>query len=85
MSTAKLTLSVDPHIIREAKLTAASRHTSVSTLFARLLRAVGAMPESDLGGSPITRQATGLIGLPSDKTDENLLTDALGSKYGTSK
>jgi hypothetical protein len=85
MNTAKLTLSVDPHIIREAKQTAAGWHTSVSALFARLLRAVSAVPASELGSSPITRRATGLIRLPSDPTDESLLADALDSKYGISQ
>ena len=82
MSTVKLTLSVEPEIVREAKESAAALHTSVSALFARLLRAMTATREVSLDSSPVTRQATGIVTLPSDVEDSELLADALESKYG---
>ena len=82
MSTVKLTLSVDPEIVREAKQSATARNTSVSALFARLLRAMRASGELNLGSSPVTRRATGLVTLPADQEDTELLSDALGAKYG---
>ncbi|MBT3295156.1 MAG: hypothetical protein HN919_09280 [Verrucomicrobia bacterium] len=82
MNTVKLTLSVDPEIVREAKVSAAARHTSVSALFARLLRAMSQSSAVNLGNSPVTRRATGLVTLPSDSEDGDLLADALGAKYG---
>ncbi len=85
MNTVKLTLSVEPEIVREAKKSAAAWHTSVSALFARLLRAMTASSEINLDSSPVTRRATGLVTLPSDMEDSELLADALGSKYGVGK
>lgn len=82
MNTVKLTLSVDPEIVREAKESAAALHTSVSALFARLLRAMSTSGAANLDSSPVTRRATGLVTLPSDMEDGDLLADALGSKYG---
>ena len=82
MNTVKLTLSVEPEIVREAKASATAAHTSVSALFARLLRAMTASNEVRLDRSPVTRRATGLVTLPSDIEDSKLLSDALGAKYG---
>ena len=35
----------------------------------------------DLDTSPVTRRATGLVELPQDMDDSELLADALASKY----
>lgn len=82
MSTTKLTLSVEQEIIREAKKAAVGWHTSLSALFARLLRAMTSPHEAELNSSPVTRRASGLVQLPSDAGDSDLLSDALASKYG---
>ena len=82
MRTAKLTLSVKPEVIQEAKQSAAALHTSLSALFERLLRALSAPSEVNMESSPITRRASGLLTLPSDVKDADLLTDALKDKYG---
>ncbi len=81
MSTTKLTLSVDPEVVREAKRSAAAWNTSLSGLFSRLLRAMAISHPVDLDTSPVTRRATGLVELPQDMDDSELLADALASKY----
>jgi hypothetical protein len=81
VNTTKLTLSVEPQVIREAKRAAAGWHTSVSALFTRLLRALTSQQVADLDASPVTRRATGLVELPADTKDSDLLADALASKY----
>jgi hypothetical protein len=82
MTATKLTLSADRGIIADAKRLAESRHTSVSALFSRfvegLKQAERAGPEK-LG--PLTRNATGLIRLPSKVSDKDLVADALSGKY----
>jgi len=35
----------------------------------------------DLSNSPLTRRATGLVHLPAEQNDSELLAEALGSKY----
>jgi hypothetical protein len=44
-----------------------------------------ATSEVNLDNSPVTRHAAGLVTLPSDMEDTELLADALGEKYGVGK
>jgi hypothetical protein len=81
MPLTKLTLSVAPGTVREAKRSAATRHTSVSSLFARLVRAMAVSRTPDLRTSPITRRASGLLRLPGKVSDADLLADALESRH----
>jgi len=81
VSTTKLTLSVDREIIDEAKEAALEWHTSVSALFSRVLRAMTSTRVADLSASPVTRRASGLVKLPENVSDGELLTDALMAKY----
>ena len=86
MATTKLTLSAEKPLIRDAKRIAAERHTSVSAMFARFLRSLIAVrknEEPSLG--PITRKASGLIGLSKVRSDRELLEDALSAKYRSRK
>ena len=85
MSTTKLTLSVEPEIVREAKRSAAEQNTSLSALFARLLRAMSKHHSADLDTSPITRRATGLVKLPNEVEDAELLTRGLVAKHRLDK
>lgn len=78
----KLTLSVDEETIKQAKRLAAERGTSVSAMFSRLVRAMAHKPGQEIEIGPITRRATGLAKLPPDKTDRELLQEALEEKYG---
>jgi hypothetical protein len=85
MSMAKLTLSVEPEIVREAKGVAAGWHTSVSAIFSRVLRALTSSQATELEASPVTRRASGLVELPTDVSDRDLLSEALSSRYRTQK
>jgi len=85
MAITKLTLSADKELIQEAKKLAAENGTSVSALFARLLRAMTHAGGSQEGPGPLTRKATGLIRLPRSVGDEQLLGEALTDKYGARK
>jgi hypothetical protein len=82
MIATKLTLSATPRVVADAKRLAESRHTSVSALFNRfvegLKQAERAEPEK-LG--QITRRAAGLVHLPANVSDKDLVADALGGKY----
>lgn len=87
MPNVKLTLSADRRVVREAKRLAKARKTSVSAMFSRL---IAAMHASQIAGKeplgPLTRQATGLIKLPShDRVLADLVADALSDKYGEVK
>lgn len=82
MAVKKLTLSAPEEVITEAKRIAAKKTTSVSALFARLIRTVDSEfdPKDSLG--PITLRISGIVNLPSDRTDRELLEEALNDKYG---
>ena len=82
MAVQKLTLSAPEEVITEAKRIAAKKTTSVSALFVRLIRTVDSEfdPKDSLG--PITLRASGVVKLPTDRTDQELLEDALSDKYG---
>jgi hypothetical protein len=85
MSTTKLTLSVDSEVVQEAKGVAAGWHTSVSAIFSRVLRALTSPQATELESSPVTRRASGLVDIPEDISDRDLLSDALSSRYRTRK
>lgn len=79
MLTTKLTLSAEPSIVSIAKQTAAKQQMSVSRMFARLITAMNNVSD-DI--SPVTLRASGLIELPDDKTDKQLIEGALTSRNG---
>ena len=82
MPTSKLTLSANKELIQKAKKLAAENGTSVSAMFAGLPRAMmRARGAQELIG-PLTRKATGLIRLSTEKEYKRLLEDALAAKYG---
>ncbi len=85
MGTRKLTLSASEAVIRVAKRIAAENNSSVSAMFTRIVNGLaqsGVDPEAQLG--PITLRATGIVSLPRNRTDRELLEDALEDKYGKS-
>ena len=85
MNTKKLTLSAPEDVIAEAKKIAARNKTSVSAMFTRLLNAVsrsGDVEEIPIG--PVTLRASGIVGLPRVAEDQ-LLTDALEEKFGSTR
>ena len=82
---AKLTLSADKELIRQAKKLAAKNGTSVSAMFSNMLRAMGRNSGLLEPPAPLTGKAAGLIRLPADSEDERLLEDALAARYGGRK
>jgi len=84
----KLTLSADKTVIERAKRLAEERGTSVSAMFSQFVEGMSASEPSrrDSAGrrpiGPITRKARGLVKLPSDKTDRQLIEEALQERYG---
>lgn len=81
----KLTLSVDPEVIEQAKRLAKETGTSVSSLFERFVRLLVRKHAAKPGLGRITRQATGMFTLPPGKTEKDVLADALAEKYGIKK
>ena len=83
MAVKKLTLSAPEEVIADAKRIAAKKKTSVSALFTRLVRTVDQEFRSENALGPITLRATGIVKLPANRTDRELLENALSDKYGT--
>jgi len=77
----KLTLSVDPKVIKQAKAMAAKRGTSVSSMFERFVRMQADQRKRELPADSIARKDSGIISWPKNKTDREVLTDALLEKY----
>jgi len=81
----KLTLTADEKVIDAARRYADEHGTSISALFSRFVLALTAEQSS---GSPtlsrksLTRKMSGIISVPKDAGDEDLLGDALADKYG---
>lgn len=81
MPMTKLTLSADKALVERAKKAAKRQGTSLSSMFARFLEAVLRRQEKVERPGPITRKATGLVKLPEDLSDRELLDQALAEKY----
>ena len=82
MAMTKLTLSADSDLVARAKKFAAQNHTSLSSMFTRLLSAMTRQRGGSEPLGPITRKATGMIRLPRAKNHERILEEALADKYG---
>ena len=82
MPTTKLTLSADKELVRQAKDLARERGTSLSAMFDRFIRSVLLANTTTETAGPLTAQALGLVHLPDDKTDSELLEEALTEKHG---
>lgn len=82
MVVKKLTLSAPEEVIAETKRIASKKKTSVSALFIRLFRTIDREcdPKDSLG--PIALSASGIVKLPADQTESELLENALAEKYG---
>jgi len=79
----KLTLSADKDVIDKAKQLAETRGTSVSAMFSQF---VESLTSAETSGperlAPLTRKAIGLVNLPTNKTDRELIEAALVERYG---
>ena len=82
MPQSKLTLSADKEIIEQARKIAREKNSSISAMFSQYIQAIADLEEyaQDLG--PLTKKASGIINLPEDKTDKELLDEALWEKHG---
>jgi hypothetical protein len=78
----KLTLSARTDVIKEAKRLAKRHRTSVSAMFERIVRAMAEKEPGKRSIGPLTRKATGVIGIPKGKTERQLIEEALSEKYG---
>lgn len=81
----KLTLSADEQVIRDAKRLASESGTSVSSMFERFVRSQSRRRKPANPVGPIARKATGVISMPANRTDREVLADALIKKYGLKK
>ena len=81
----KLTLSMDESVIECAKRAARARNTSVSAMLSGLVRGLDALdhPRGRDFVGPLTRAATGLVKLGTDRSDADLLAEALSERYGS--
>ena len=77
----KLTLSAEDSVIEQAKQLAAQRGTSVSAMFERFVRLLAVRRPSGQSVGPIARKATGVISLPSGKSDRQILEEAIAEKH----
>ena len=77
---AKLTLNADAEVVEQAKRLAAERGTSVSALFARLIRALANGQDQAEPLGRLTRRATGVIDLP-ERGHVDVLAESLKDKY----
>ena len=77
----KLTLSADPAVIEEARQLAEQTGTSVSSIFARVVRLPAAQRFAARPLGPLTRKASGMISLPKGRSERELVEDALLEKH----
>ncbi len=77
----KLTLSVEEEVVAQAKKMAERSGTSVSSMFARWIKALSSGTGPTVRRGRLTRRASGLI-RDLDRPDSDVLTDALLDKYG---
>ena len=82
MPATKLTLSVDRALIERAKEFARKEGTSLSSIVSRFLESLVADEIPTARPGPLTKAATGLVNLPDDISDKDLVEDALVDKYG---
>lgn len=86
MAKSKLTLSADPELVERAKKLAARQGTSLSAMFTRFLETLlKRQAGQEITPGPLARQATGLAKAPRNKSDRELLEDALAEKYGLNR
>jgi hypothetical protein len=78
----KLTLSADPDVIEQARELAEQTGTSVSSMFARVVRLLAEQRGAARPFGPLTRKASGMIVLPKGRSDRQILEDALLEKHG---
>jgi hypothetical protein len=79
----QLTLTVEEAIARQAEEHAAANGKSVSDLFAEFVKSLGGSARPIQLG-PMTRKLSGIITLPADKNDKELVADVIAERHGFS-
>lgn len=77
----KLTLNAEPEVIEQARRLADAQGTSVSSLFARIVRFLAQRDGHRLLVGRLTRSASGLVKLPRGENERDVLEKALVEKY----
>jgi|APSaa5957512622_1039677.scaffolds.fasta_scaffold210824_1 hypothetical protein len=80
----KLTLNAEDRVIDAAKRYAQENGTSVSSLFSRFILAITSERSTETPtprSKSLTRKATGIVSLPCDLTDKELLEEALVDRH----
>ncbi len=77
----KLVLHAEKQVINLAKQLADDRHISISEMFSEYVLSASDLPRTK-GHSPKTLEATGLVKFPKDKTDRQLIEEALAERFG---
>lgn len=77
----KLTLSLNQHIIENAKIYAKSNNVSLSKLIESYLASLTKRDEEDPEITPLVKSLSGVIDLPSDIDEKSSYADYLTDKY----
>ena len=78
----KLTLSMGDGDIQDAKELAAAGGTSLSAMFTRYIRALVKSRKAPKDLPPVTKRLSGIVSLPSNKTDRELIEEAIEERHG---
>lgn len=78
----KLTLSIPQKEIALARKKAKARGTSISAMFAEWVRAENPSESVKHKIGPLTRSISGIINLPKDFDEKEMMTEILAEKYG---
>lgn len=85
MAKTKLTLTVNPDVIRLAKQYARRHRTSVSATFTRVMRTLASQEQLETVKAPpgsALQKLSGIINLPEGKTEDDVRFEALAEKFG---
>jgi hypothetical protein len=81
----KLTLSMDEEVIASAKRIARRHKQSVSSMLSNMVKAMAAQEaqqETDVPPDSVTARLTGIVEAPPNKSDRELIAEALMERYG---
>jgi SET domain-containing protein len=78
----KLTLSVPQKEVALARKKAKARGTSISAMFAEWVRAENPSESVRNKIGPLTRSISGIIDLPKDFDEKEMMAEILAEKYG---
>lgn len=78
----KLTLSIPDTEIKLARKRARERGTSISAMFAEWIRADNPIESTRNKIGPLTRSISGIINLPENFNEKDMMADILAEKYG---